>query len=271
MKKIVLNLFVIATFALSVAFTSCNKDRDERASKEISLNMSFTYDYNSVWFDVAGSGTMTIDWGDGTEIETHTLSPLTGNYYFYRYGDQYLHDYDGITSCTITLRGDSITGLNCNYVKNLTALNVNKSATLKALECFDNQLERLDVSGCTALIFLFCNSPQLTSLKVKGCTALTRLLCYETQLTDLDVSGCSELIELRCFDNQLTSLDVNGCTRLYQLNCRYNQLSADALNAIFRALRSIYGYNKGSMEIYQNPGSNGCDKSIAENKGWQVF
>ena len=97
---------------------------------------------------------------------------------------------------------------------------------LEDLRCNDNQLNSLDVSGCTALTTLFCYNNQLTSLDVSKNTALTWLQCDNNQLTSLDVSKNTALTELECYSNQLTSLDVSKNTALEILWCYNNQLTS---------------------------------------------
>ena len=97
---------------------------------------------------------------------------------------------------------------------------------LEDLRCSDNQLNSLDVSGCTALTTLFCYNNQLTSLDVSKNTALTWLQCDNNQLTSLDVSKNTALTELECYDNPLTSLDVSKNTALETLSCGSNQLTS---------------------------------------------
>ena len=116
--------------------------------------------------------------------------------------------------------------------------------------------------------YLGCAGNNLTSLNVSGCTALTELDCYYNNLTSLDVSGCTALTGLDCAGNNLTSLDVSGCTALTELDCLGNNLTSSALNQIFRDLPQV---TSGYIHIYDNPGSETCDKSIAENKGWYVY
>ncbi len=72
---------------------------------------------------------------------------------------------------------------------------------------------------------------------------------------------------LDCAENNLTSLDVSGCTALTWLECSDNNLTSSALNQIFRDLPQV---TSGYIFIYDNPGRETCDKSIAENKGWEV-
>ena len=97
---------------------------------------------------------------------------------------------------------------------------------LEDLRCNDNQLNSLDVSGCTALTTLFCYNNQLTSLDVSKNTALTWLQCDNNQLTSLDVSKNTALTRLECYDNPLTSLDVSKNTALETLSCGSNQLTS---------------------------------------------
>jgi hypothetical protein len=83
----------------------------------------------------------------------------------------------------------------------------------------------------------------------------------------LDVSGNTALRILDCSLNQLSALDVSENMVLTTLDCRYNQLSAGALNVLFGTLQGNTGWPR-SIYIEGNPGESGCNKSIAEDKGW---
>jgi hypothetical protein len=73
---------------------------------------------------------------------------------------------------------------------------------------------------------------------------------------------------LICSNNQLTALDMSSNTALMVLICFNNQLTADALNALFRSLPTV-GTNE--INIWNNPGTGDCDRSIATAKGWQFL
>jgi len=118
-----------------------------------------------------------------------------------------------------------ITGLNC-YWNQLTRLDVSANTALKVLNCWYNQLTSLDVSANTALVELYCGENQLTSLDVSANTALVELYCSENQLTHLDVSANTALVDLGCSGNPLTSLDVSANTALVGLGCSENQLTS---------------------------------------------
>ncbi len=175
---------------------------------------------------------------------------------------------NNLTSLDVS-KNTALTYLECGG-NNLTSLDVSKNTALTDLRCQHmKDLTSLDVSKNTALTYLECeNNNNLTSLNVSGCTALTSLLCRENNLTSLDVSGCTALTVLWCVDNVLTSLDVSGCTALTSLDCRNNNLTSAALNQIFKDLPQV---TSQTISIYGNPGTETCDKSIAENKGWEVW
>ena len=228
---------------------------------------------------MAGSGTFTIDWGDGTTSETHTLKVYNGNdekstkwmqnHPDIKYEDEYLysHDYSGTLShVTITIAGENITFLGCAFLK-LTSLDISGNTMLKYLHCSNNQLTNLDVSKNIALTHLLCDSNPLKSIEVSKNTELTYLNCSANQLTSLDVNKNTALIDLWCAMNELTFLDVRRNTALKSLFCFDNHLSTGALVFLFEALNENGGYKK--VEIGHNPGEANY-QNIATNKGWKV-
>ncbi|MBE6826910.1 MAG: hypothetical protein E7511_08540, partial [Ruminococcus sp.] len=124
---------------------------------------------------------------------------------------------------------------------------------LEYLNCCNNDLTSLDVSGNTALTHLNCCRNQLTSLDVSKNTALTELYCNNNQLTSLDVSQNTMLEYLNCSNNQLTSLDVSQNTALEYLDCSYNQLTSldVSKNAALTGLH-CYKNQLESLDVRQN-------------------
>lgn len=109
---------------------------------------------------------------------------------------------------------------------NLTTLDVSGLTELKTLCCRFNGLTSLDASNLTKLTELRCNDCQLTSLNVSGLTELTTLSCEANNLTTLDISGLSKLTEVYCDRNKLTTLNVEGLNLLISLRCNDNQLTS---------------------------------------------
>ena len=138
---------LIATcFALLALFSGCKKDKDYR------YIMTMTTASDNVKIFMMGTDELTIDWGDGSAIETHIfelderlLVSSTNS-----------HSYSGTSSHTITITGKNITRLHC-VSNRLTNLNVNKNIKLRELQCMDNQLTNLDMSKNSELGVLDCS------------------------------------------------------------------------------------------------------------------
>ncbi|MDR2890719.1 MAG: hypothetical protein LBV18_03835 [Alistipes sp.] len=155
---------------------------------------------------IAGSGEATIDWGDGTPLQTVTLNPLVADYY----GDelptsdnQIEHVYaPGTGEKTIVITGDGVTGLGTGFTGWITEMTV-EMPSLKYLDCKMEAIESLDLTACPELKMLFCESNLISDLDVDACTHLTWLVCTNNALTSLDVTGKPDLFVVACDDNYL--------------------------------------------------------------------
>ena len=146
---------------------------------------------------------------------------------------------------------DKITELDISRKNISTIPEIQYFTSLTTLDCSNNQLTSLDMSGCTSLQTLNCNQcNSMTFLNVSGCTSLMTLNCKnclsplslnasgctslakfdyriykedDTRFTYLNMSGCTNLRYLDCRGGHLlTYLNVSGCTNLEELNCKYN-------------------------------------------------
>jgi len=234
-------------------------------------------------FTIYGRGEAVIDFGDGSEFITHTLSSqyiyITHNYpdtrpYIMMIKSENIIDLSCFDNQLIRLDVKSntkLSTLNCRD-NELKSLDVSDNIELKELDCSNNQLTSLDASNKVLLSTLNCSNNQLTSLDLNANTALTTLNCSNNQITNLDASNKVLLSTINCFNNRLTSLDMSNNIALQSLNCQSNQLSAEALNALFETLHdgNLMGYVKWIL-IKDNPGTSDCDPGIATKKGWVVF
>ncbi len=93
---------------------------------------------------------------------------------------------------------------------------------LTYLDCFNNELEELNVSGCNVLKVLYCEQNLLKTLDVSNNTALTELICNNNLLEELNVLGCTALTQLWCNNNLLKKLDILENIALTDLNCMSN-------------------------------------------------
>jgi len=231
-------LTVVAAVVIAVAFLACDKDNGNGNGNGNGKNPSgsqITMRGNYIGgFEMKGTGTVTIDWGN-TKTETHTLSST---------GMVYSHSY-------------------LNYEM---TYNVKITGNITYLVC-DAYLINIDVSNNTALTHLEVGG-NLTSLDVSKNIALTYLDCSHNRLTNLDVSKNTKLKELYCEWNRLTTLDVSKNTALTHLDCNNNNL---ALNSLFGTLHSNNISGGKVIGIEGNLDYWDCDRSIAENKGWTVY
>ena len=95
----------------------------------------------------------------------------------------------------------AITEINCSNL-NISSLTGIKSLTnLSILNCGNNNLSSLDLSGMSNLTMVFCFDNKLTSINVTGCTSLGWLYCPGNQLTTLNLAGNQALTVLDCSEN----------------------------------------------------------------------
>jgi len=203
-----------------------------KAFEEDNQNESETMDKRAKFF-MAGSGTYRIDWWGGTKVEKETgiLVPYDNGFYNLREREKFQFQY----------------GWNDKYIapRNIT------------------------ISGENVTHLSFGKNYFLVSLDVSKCTELTELLYEHNGLVCLDVNKNVNLTRLVCTNSKLTNLEVSSNVILTRLNCSNNNLSASALNALFDTLHS--NPVTKTIDIRNNPGTNGCDRGIAEKKGWSVI
>ena len=123
--------------------------------------MTMTTASERVSFSIGGSGTVTIDWGDGSEVETGELIPVPDGFPPELNANWYEREYSNAYARTITITGADIT----------------------FLACHQNQITQLDVSQNTALQILVCSENQLTALDFSRNTALKIFKCYDNKFT----------------------------------------------------------------------------------------
>ncbi|MCL2301814.1 MAG: T9SS type A sorting domain-containing protein [Lentimicrobiaceae bacterium] len=147
----------------------------------------------------------TIDWGDGSAIETFTG---TGDsqfpfHYYYNPG-RYEVTISGSEGCLFTVFGcsradtldlsscPSIIHLYCSSVfKTLRSLNVSNCKKLEVISADDNRLSILDLSDCIALKDLSCENGNLTRINL---VATEFISSYENQLPLSELYKLSEMI-----------------------------------------------------------------------------
>jgi hypothetical protein len=250
----------------------------EDKEKDGKINM-VTQAEGEVAFRLFGSGTASVDWGDGSK---KTVLMLTEDE-----GVEASHSYTTASSHNISINGETIKGLDAKK-NSLVYIDMSNNEELTLLDVSNNRLSRLDVSNNSMLKILWCNNNQLTALdlshnkqlthlyshknllselNLSNNPALTRLNCSQNQLVELDVSNNTELNRVDCYENRLTALDLSKNTIMNYAVCTDNRMTAEGLNALFETLHEGAA---GTTFVGGNPGEADGDRSIAVKKGWKV-
>ena len=114
--------------------------------------------------------------------------------------------------------------LRCNYIPDLTTLNVSQNTELKVLYCNDNALADLDLTNNSALEKLECGGNEFTTLDLSKNTNLKYFGFFNGKLSSLDLANNTNLEELYFCGNNFSTIDVSKNTNLKFLHLFSNQL-----------------------------------------------
>lgn len=111
---------------------------------------------------------------------------------------------------------------NREHITSLKGIKMFKN--LKHLECENNLIKTLDLSGMEKLEYVDCFYNEMTSLNVSNCPSLKWLYCYSNRLTNINISGSNNIVYFQAYKNNLTSLDVSGMPELIYFDVLLNNL-----------------------------------------------
>lgn len=285
---------ILLLLAAMTTLFACNKDddggvdpNDPEAMRTIKLSAKVYRDEDVVfkfrcedygWYGfskpIPFPTDLFIAWGDGSITSsdshrysnsgTYNITIQAKNLKWFEYSSRKIFAID-LQDCN-SLEGIRLCGADSTVLLDFSGFKV-----LEYLDCSGSELKSLDLTGCSSLRELDCSGNWLRSLNLTGCSSLKELDCSNNDQKSLDLTSCSSLKTLNCsYNYRLNSLNIKGCSLLRELDCRYSDLSAEALNKIFNDLPQGISSGYSKIEIYGNPGSNTCDKSIAEKKGWEI-
>ncbi len=143
-------------------------------------------------------------------------------------------DAGALDNQVLTANIEYLTSLNVSG-ENIESLEgIQAFISLAELDCSNNFLDDLDVSGMVNLESLFCGSNYFLTnnvaningvLNTTGTVSLTKLFCANNNLEDLNISINTNLEELDCSNNSLAILDISNNNSLIEVNCDNNQIS----------------------------------------------
>ena len=132
-------------------------------------------------------------------------------------------------------------------VKDLTGLD--RFPNLKRIDCFGNNITKIDLSKSTSITFLNCSDNQIESLDLRNNTELIYVSCDNNDLTELIIGKNENLESLYCSFNRLSNLDVKGCTKLESLDTTNNEIDAIIVNDT-QLKNTPQGWYKDDTAIY---------------------
>lgn len=137
-------------------------------------------------------------------------------------------------------------------IKDLTGLE--SFPNLKRLDCFGNNITKIDLSKSTSITFLNCSENQIESLDLSNNTELVYVSCDNNKLSSLILGKNASLENLYCSYNNLTSLDVTECYNLDNLDSTGNKIGTIIANDT--QLKNIpQGWYKDANTSYANTAS----------------
>ena len=147
-----------------------------------------------------------------------------------------------------------VTEIDC-YDENIASLKgIGKFPNLEYLDCSDNKIKSLDLSGNKKLIRLDVENNGMTSLNVSSCVNLEQLNCWKNELTSINVSANTKLGMLDVGKNNLSSINVSKNKALEILYVEENNLTKINVTMLPKLDSLDVSYNQiGTLDISKNP------------------
>lgn len=240
-------------------------------------------DVENIWVDINGNGRK-----DDTEQLNYS-------------SEEQLYYYDGtVDSQTITIYGDITKFVSIRQL--ISEINVSECPHLRTLGLYANAIESLDLSSNKELVNIDCNEcgvkklilPETSTLRLLDCQSnnaiesidisknpsLESLLCQNTSIKNIDTSNNPKLKMFLSDGSKLERLDLSNNQELECLGISRNKFDAEALDNIFQQLPDVSGKTESNtavpwpkmvrmLRLNNNPGESSCNKSFAEDKGWE--
>lgn len=144
--------------------------------------------------------------------------------------------------------------LNC-FDNNMDELNLSENPELIYLDCSQNNLRNtLDLSKNKKLKTLICRNNKIETLNLENNAALEKLEFTNNRVKNIDLSKNTNLIELVCENNNLESLDLINNTKLKILNFKLNGIKNPDLssNLELSELNCQQNSNLGKLDLSSN-------------------
>lgn len=165
----------------------------------------------------------------------------------------------------------------------LESINVTGNTGIQRLDCFNNNLTSLDVSGFTTLTYLrFQNNSITGSIDISGNLNLEKLGAYSNDLTNIDLGAIpytsfsyfkiSSNPNLTCVYTDNASDYEQGGSLETALGSNYS-VDTDThfvLDATECATLATKNFDEAKFSMYPNPSSNNLTVSISDNASYHL-
>lgn len=144
--------------------------------------------------------------------------------------------------------------LNC-FDNDMDELNLSENPELIYLDCSHNNLQNtLDLSKNKKLKTLICRNNRIETLNLENNVELEKLEFTNNSVKNIDLSKNTDLIELICENNHLESLDLSKNTKLKILNFKLNGIKNPDLssNLDLSELNCQQNWNLGKLDLSSN-------------------
>lgn len=144
--------------------------------------------------------------------------------------------------------------LNC-FDNNMDELNLSENPELIYLDCSQNNLRNtLDLSKNKKLKTLICKNNRIETLNLENNVALEKLEFTNNRVKNIDLRRNTNLIELVCENNNLESLDLINNKKLKILNFKLNGIKNPDLssNLELSELNCQQNSNLGKLDLSSN-------------------
>lgn len=244
-----MQIFKFTVFLLLASlFISCEKKENDNFLNQEPVYIPDIELFRAlIWNGVDANEDSIITYGEAANIKFLNLSS---------YFSADITDLTGIETFT------NLSTLVCRCNK-IASMDLSKNKSLKEVYAYDNDLQSIDISGCTELEYLhvgtdgLCLKNRLCSLDISNNAYLKTLICNNNLLEELDISNNPELEVLECQLNQISTLDLSNNTKMIILELWGNQIPC--LDVSYCTSLSVLDFSLNQV----------CDINLRKNRNLQ--
>ena len=123
---------------------------------------------------------------------------------------------EGLTGAFSIPQNTSIERINCSN-NQISTLDVSGRSSLTLLRCEYNDISVLDLASLVSLTFVNCSDNNISVLDTEDLALLETCICNDNGITDLNIANKPALSVVNCSSNPITALDTSGSVAIKTL------------------------------------------------------